>query len=175
MTSRWSLHPSIDWILGMCTIGAWRMLRSADVIGPLALDGPDARRAVYTQAGTLGTVLIGLFVVPVTLSLALAPRDRLASMLSNRQGELRRAVMQAAAAAVCLVVFSVIAVAIEATPPGNRLIRVLAPGVFVVALLSIVRVLRVLGSLLILSEAAARPNIADDIKSVPTRRLKQSA
>ena len=146
---------------------SWRAARWLDLVGPLDLVDPDARRAVYTQAGAIGSAVIGLFVVPVSLALALAPSERLRRVLANKQGQLRRAVMQAGVAAVILVVFTVVAVALDATPSGNRPVRALAPGVFTAAVLSVVRILRTLGALLLLSEADARPSMADDVRPVP--------
>ena len=172
----WSLRPRLDWLLGLVAILVWRTLRGFDLVGPLDLVDPAARRAVYSQAGALGGAVIGLFVVPVSVVLAFAPRERLQRVLARRQGELRRAVMQAGTAAALLVVFSIVAVALDATSTGNRGVRLVAPGVFSVAGLSLVRVLRVLGALLALSERDARPSMADTIRPIsPDEDLERSA
>jgi hypothetical protein len=128
-----------------------------------------------SQAGTIGTVVIGLFVVPVSLALALAPRERLQRVLSHKQGQLRTSVMQAGAAAAVLVVFTVAAVALDATPTGNRAVRLLLPGVLVVTLLSLCRLLRTLGALLLLSEVEARPSMADQVRPVEQRQSDASS
>lgn len=164
MISWWSARPRLDWLIAIGIVVSWRFVRAVDMVGPLALGDHLARRAIYTQAGTMGTAIIGLFVVPVSLTLALAPRERLRRVLSHKQGQLRAAVMQAGVAATVLVVFTVLAVALEATPSGNRLLRVVAPGILTAALLSLIRVLRVLGALLLLVEVEARPSIADHIR-----------
>lgn len=167
MIARWAARPRLDWVVAAGVIVAWRLGRTLDLVGPLDLVNAEARRAVYNQAGTIGSIVIGLFVVPVTLALALAPRERLQRVLSHKQGQLRLAVMQAGIAASLLVVFSFVALALDATPTGNRGVRFIAPGVLAVALLSLVRVLRALGALLLLSEVEARPSLADEIRPVP--------
>lgn len=136
-----------------------------DWIGPLD-STVQYRRAVYTQAGTIGAAAIGLFVVPISLALALAPRERLRRVLSHKQGQLRVGVMQAATAAVTLIVFTVVAVAFDTTVTGNRAVRLVAPGVFAAAVLSLVRVLGTVRSLLLLSEAEARPSMAENMRPV---------
>lgn len=175
MLGWWSNRPRLDWLAGIAAAIGWWLLRRYDMVGQIAPGEPDVRRAVYTQVGTVGTVVIGLFVVPVTLSLALAPQERLRRILAHRQGELRRAVMQAGAAAVSLVVFTIVAVAFDGTEVGNRLVRSLAPGFFTVALLSLIRVLYVLGALLKLGENLSRTSTADDIQAVEPPDLRRSA
>ncbi len=167
MIGWWSARPRSDWVIAIGVIIAWRVVRALDLVEPLELGGAEVRRAVYTQAGAIGAVVIGLFVVPVSLALALAPRERLQRVVAYKQGQLRASVMQAGTAAGVLVAFTVAAVALDGSPSGNRVVRVIAPGVLVAAVLSLVRVLRTLGALLLLSEVEARPTIADDIRPVP--------
>lgn len=175
MIGWWALRPRYDWVIAAIAIAAWQ---AASLLGwgsPLDTVDPDTRRAIYTQAGTLGTATIGLFVVPVSLALALAPRERLERVLSHKRGQLRRAVMQAGTAAIVVILFTVVALALDtargdpsATPPiapaTNEAIRFVAPGVLVVVVLSVARILRVLGALLHLSEVEGRPSMAEDIR-----------
>jgi hypothetical protein len=182
----WSLRPRLDWLIALVAVVGWLI---ADIRGwttPLDSLDADTRRAVYTQAGTIGAAAIGLFVVPVSLALALAPRERLERVLSHKRGQLRRAVMQAGAAAVVLIVFTVVAVALDtapgdpaATPPvssaENEVVRLLAPGVLVVTVLGLLRVLRVLGALLRLNEVEGRPSMSDHIRPVGQDEDRRSA
>ncbi len=186
MIASWSLRPRVDWLIALVAVAAWLI---ADIRGwttPLDSADPDTRRAVYTQAGTIGAAAIGLFVVPVSLALALAPRERLERILSHKRGQLRRAVMQAGTAAVVLIVFTVVAVTLDtgsgdptATPPvpaaENEAVRLLAPGVLVVTVLGLLRVLRVLGALLRLNEVEGRPSMTDHIRPVGRDDDRRSA
>ncbi len=186
MIAWWSLRPRVDWLIALVAVVAWLIARMRGWSTPLEGLDADTRRAVYTQAGTIGAAAIGLFVVPVSLALALAPRERLERVLSHKRGQLRRAVMQAGTAAVVLIVFTVVAVALDtapgnpaATPPvspaENGAVRLLAPGVFVLTVLGLIRVLRVLGALLRLNEVEGRPSMSDDIRPVGKDGDRRSA
>lgn len=183
MISWWSLRPRIDWAIAVLVVAVWGLASLRGWSSPLDVADSGTRRAIYTQAATVGTVTIGLFVVPVSLALALAPRERLERVLSNKRGQLRRAVMQAGGSAIILVTFTVIAVALDTAPgdplsappvpPGeSEFIRLIAPGVFVLVLLGLLRVLRVLGSLLRLNEVEGRPSMSDRIKPIGDDRRR---
>lgn len=186
MIAWWSLRPRVDWLIALVAVIAWLIAQMRGWTTPLESLDADTRRAVYTQAGTIGTAAIGLFVVPVSLALALAPRERLERVLSHKRGQLRRAVMQAGTAAVVLIVFTVVAVTLDtapgdlaATPPvppaENEAVRLLAPGVFVLTVFGLLRVLRVLGALLRLNEVEGRPSMSDRIRPVGKNGDRRSA
>ena len=169
MIARWAAWPRVDWVAAVVVILGWRLARFSGLAGPLDLTAA-GRKDVYFQAGAVAVGAIALFVVPATLALALAPRERLQRILSHKHGQLRRAVIHAGSTSIALALLSVPAIALDATAGGFWPIRVLAPGLFVATGLGLVRVLYVLAALLTLQEEDAKPSMADDIRPIGSRK-----
>lgn len=121
---------------------------------------------MYVQAGVVGTATIALFVVPISLVLAFATRERLQKVLASKHGQLRSSALQASISASILIVYSVVAVALEATPTGNRLVRVLGPGVFTLAVAGLIRILYTFNAIMHLSELEASPKAGDTVRPI---------
>lgn len=173
--------PLLDWALGAISIATWSVSTELDWwTSPLDGVDADSRRLIYGALGGIGATAIGLFIIPVSIALGLATQERLARILSNRQGELRRAVVQAGVVSVSAIVFAVVAVALDGTTRAAAdgsvsavgdagWVRCVVPGLLVLLVCSLVRIMRVLAALLLLSEVESRPTTASAVRAEAQR------
>jgi len=177
MVAYWSLRPRLDWLIAATVGGAWWLLARYWWTSPLDGVTAESRRAVYEQVSNFGMAALALFVLPLSIMLAVASGERLARILATKRTQVREVVIQAAIAAVVVIVVAAIAVSLDTmqTPataqvPGgereNDWLRAVVPAAFVLNLMGVARVVRVFAALLVFRDADTRPSMADQVEPV---------
>ena len=133
---------------------------------PLNNTSESARQTVYQLLGAASGLAVAVFVIPLSVVLAIAPTERLADVLSHHQVEVRKALMQAASASVALLAAAIangVADTGSEAPAPALLQLVLAVALIAVAI-SVVRILRILDAMLSIKADLPERSAAHDLR-----------